>query len=79
MTEYLRKLEHKVAAWPNISVHPHRFGGKEFLFEMITDPEIPNAGDSFSVVSAMRHSQPVALTVNACKGESFTEPSRSGV
>lgn len=31
--EYLRKLEQEVAAWPNISVHPHRFGGKEFLFE----------------------------------------------
>ncbi len=33
MTEYLRKLEEEVSAWPNVSVHPHRFGGKEFLFE----------------------------------------------
>jgi hypothetical protein len=31
--EYLRKLEQEVAAWQNISVRPHRFGGKEFLFE----------------------------------------------
>jgi Luciferase len=32
MMEYMRKLEHEVLAWPTISVHPHRFGGKEFLF-----------------------------------------------
>src|SRR5713226_5644275 len=32
MMGYLRKLEEEVSAWPNISVHPHRFGGKEFLF-----------------------------------------------
>ena len=30
--EQLRKLEDVVSEWPNISVHPHRFGGKEFLF-----------------------------------------------
>ena len=28
----LRKLEKQVAAWPHISVHPHRFGGREFRF-----------------------------------------------
>src|SRR5215831_1850766 len=28
----LKKLEEKVSTWPNISVHPHRFGGREFLF-----------------------------------------------
>ena len=28
----LKKLEEDVSAWPNISVHPHRFGGREFLF-----------------------------------------------
>jgi len=28
----LRKLEEQVAAWPHISVHPHRFGGREFRF-----------------------------------------------
>lgn len=32
MTEYLRKLEEEVSAWPNVSVHPHHFGGKEFIF-----------------------------------------------
>jgi len=29
---YLKKLEDGVSAWPNVSVHPHRFGGREFLF-----------------------------------------------
>src|SRR5213078_4444803 len=29
---YLEKLEDVVSAWPNVSVHPHRFGGREFLF-----------------------------------------------
>jgi Family of unknown function (DUF5519) len=28
----LVKLEEEVSAWPNISVHPHRFGDREFLF-----------------------------------------------
>src|SRR5260370_34758263 len=26
----MRKLEEQVAAWPHVSVHPHRFGGREF-------------------------------------------------
>ena len=29
---FLKMLEDEISAWPNISVHPHRFGGKEFLF-----------------------------------------------
>ena len=29
---YLKKLEDEVSAWPNISVHAHRFGGREFRF-----------------------------------------------
>jgi len=28
----LQKLEDDVSAWPNISVHAHRFGGREFRF-----------------------------------------------
>jgi hypothetical protein len=28
----LKKLEDTVALWPRISVHPHRFGGREFRF-----------------------------------------------
>jgi hypothetical protein len=29
--KHLRRLEEEVSAWPSISVHQHRFGGKEFL------------------------------------------------
>ena len=29
---YVKKIEDEVSAWPNVSVHPHRFGGKEFRF-----------------------------------------------
>jgi Family of unknown function (DUF5519) len=29
---HLRKLENEVGMWPDVSVHPHRFGGREFLF-----------------------------------------------
>lgn len=28
----LKKLEDEVSAWPSVSIHPHRFGGKEFCF-----------------------------------------------
>jgi Family of unknown function (DUF5519) len=31
--EHLEKLEAEVSLWPNISVHPHRFGGREFRFQ----------------------------------------------
>ncbi len=30
--ESLRKLEAEISAWPHMSVHPHRFGGREFCF-----------------------------------------------
>jgi hypothetical protein len=32
MMNSLKMLEQEVSAWASISVHPHRFGGKEFLF-----------------------------------------------
>ena len=28
----LEKLEREVSLWPKVSVHPHRFGGREFRF-----------------------------------------------
>ncbi|HEX6502873.1 MAG TPA: luciferase family protein [Terriglobales bacterium] len=28
----LEKLEQELASWPQVSVHPHRFGGREFRF-----------------------------------------------
>jgi Family of unknown function (DUF5519) len=30
MTNHLKKLQGEVATWFNVSVHPHRFGGREF-------------------------------------------------
>ncbi|PYX82780.1 MAG: hypothetical protein DMG70_13280 [Acidobacteria bacterium] len=27
-----KKLEHELSAWPSISTHAHRFGGREFRF-----------------------------------------------
>ena len=29
----LKKLEEEVSTWPGISIHPPRFGGKEFCFD----------------------------------------------
>ena len=29
---YVKQVEDAVSVWPHISVHPHRFGGREFLF-----------------------------------------------
>ena len=28
----LKNVEQEVSTWKNVSVHPHRFGGREFLF-----------------------------------------------
>jgi len=30
--KHLEKLEEEISVWPHISVHPHRFGGREFRF-----------------------------------------------
>ena len=30
--KHLKRLEEEVSAWPQISVHAHRFGGSEFRF-----------------------------------------------
>jgi hypothetical protein len=32
MTEYWKTLEAEVSAWSDVSVQPHRFGGREFVF-----------------------------------------------
>ena len=29
---YLKTIEHEVSRWPHVSLHEHRFGGKEFRF-----------------------------------------------
>jgi len=33
MQDHLTKLEDEVSTWPHVSVHAHRFGGREFLFD----------------------------------------------
>ncbi len=30
--KHLKKLEEEISTWPQVSVHPHRFGGREFRF-----------------------------------------------
>ena len=30
--DYVAFVEGEISRWPHISVHPHRFGGREFLF-----------------------------------------------
>lgn len=30
--ELLNRLVEQISSWPGVSVHPHRFGGKEFCF-----------------------------------------------
>ncbi len=29
---HLKEIEDRIAAWPHVSVHPHRFGGREFRY-----------------------------------------------
>jgi hypothetical protein len=33
MQDHLKKLEDEVLTWPHVSVHSHRFRGREFLFD----------------------------------------------
>ena len=33
MNNYVKKLEDEMSSWPHVSVHEHRFGGHEFLFD----------------------------------------------
>jgi Family of unknown function (DUF5519) len=33
MQNHLKKLEEEVSTWPHVSVHAHRFGGREFLLD----------------------------------------------
>jgi len=40
----LKKLEDAVASWPQISVHAHRFGGREFRFANVEVRNVHNGG-----------------------------------
>jgi hypothetical protein len=33
ITKHLKSLEADISAWPDVDVHPHRFGGREFRFK----------------------------------------------
>jgi hypothetical protein len=45
MMEYLKRIEDEVSSWPHISVHPHRFGGREFRFGSAEVGHIHNSGE----------------------------------
>jgi hypothetical protein len=32
MMACLKNLDDEISAWPHVSIHPHRFGGREFRF-----------------------------------------------
>jgi hypothetical protein len=32
MMDCLKNLEDEISAWPHVSIHPHRFGGRKFRF-----------------------------------------------
>jgi hypothetical protein len=31
--KYLERFEQELSSWPDVSAHPHRFGGREFRFK----------------------------------------------
>jgi Family of unknown function (DUF5519) len=41
---HLKALEDEVSAWPSISVHSHRFGGREFRFRSAEVGHVHNGG-----------------------------------
>jgi hypothetical protein len=44
LMQQLKSLEDIVASWPQISVHPHRFGGREFRFGNAEVGHVHNGG-----------------------------------
>jgi len=43
--EILEALEQQVSSWPNVSTHPHRFGGREFRVGSAEIGHTHTAGD----------------------------------
>jgi DNA-binding response OmpR family regulator len=62
MSEVLKHKGFEVVAAPNVT-EALRFIATESFDVLITDLHMPNPGDGFTVVTAMRHSQPNALTL----------------
>jgi hypothetical protein len=42
--KHLKKLEEEISAWPSVSIHPHRFGGREFPFGSAEIGHVHTAG-----------------------------------
>jgi DNA-binding response OmpR family regulator len=62
MTELLESNGFEVVAARGVTEALKRIATESFQV-LITDLHMPNAGDGFTVISAMRHSQPAALTM----------------
>jgi DNA-binding response OmpR family regulator len=62
MTETLERKGFEVVAASNVT-EALRLIATETFDALITDLHMPNPGDGFTVISAMRHSQPDALTL----------------
>jgi DNA-binding response OmpR family regulator len=62
MTATLEKRGFEVVAASNVTEALRRITTESFDV-LITDLHMPNAGDGFTLVTAMRHSQPQALTL----------------
>jgi hypothetical protein len=43
--KYFEELEQQVSSWPNVSTHPHRFGGREFRVGSAEIGHIHTGGD----------------------------------
>src|ERR1700735_1123954 len=62
MSEVLKYKGFEVAAAENVT-EALKLIATESFDVLITDLHMPNAGDGFTVITAMRHSQPDALTL----------------
>src|ERR1700719_4645558 len=62
MKESLESKGFKVVAVGGVAEALKRIATESFEV-LITDLHMPNAGDGFTVISAMRHSQPAAVTM----------------
>src|ERR1700683_5543939 len=62
MSESLKSKGFEVVGVGGVTDALKRIATEDFDI-LITDLHMPNAGDGFTVISAMRHSQPTALTM----------------
>ena len=62
MSQSLRSKGFEVVAVDGVT-EALKYIATESFEVLITDLHMPNAGDGFTVISAMRHSQPNALTM----------------